>query len=70
MDVRLHQVAQGVVYQAMLGDWPRPGEARGSDANPEVPPTVFRSFVAGMEVAFVDDVQRRWFQRHFQPLSN
>lgn len=70
MNIGLHQVAEGVVDQPVAFQGAAALEERGGDADSEVAAAVPGARVAGVEVAFVDDLQLCRLQGCGEPLAD
>ena len=55
MNIRRHQVPQGLVDEPVLGNPAEAEKLRRSDPDCEMPATVASAGMAGMQVAFVND---------------
>ena len=55
MNIRSHQITQGVVDESVLGNPVKATKLRRSDPDSEVSATVAGAGVSGMQVAFVND---------------
>lgn len=63
VDVGFHQIADGIVDEAVTLQRPEAGEASGDDPHVEMPAAVFRACVSDMLVALVDDLEVGRLQR-------
>lgn len=62
VDVGLHEISEGGIDRAMALHGRLPGEMRRDDSHPEVPAAGAGAGVAGVQMAFVGDLQCGWRQ--------
>ena len=63
VNVRIHEVSERVVHQAVLGKTAEATEAGGGDTHVEVAPSVPRTGMAGVKMTLVDYFQQPGIQR-------
>ena len=69
MDVCLHKAAERIIYHSMALQCCHAVKMSRFDANTKVAPAVSCASMSGMQMAFVDDLERRGLKRRAQAVT-